>query len=204
MANFPASYDVLTNPTATDAPNSPDHAVQHGTANDILELLETHVGLSGTSFPGSPATGARFRRTDRDIDYEYDGTRWLSVQLFTAQGSFDAIAANTDDMGVLGRLKNATDASIYLVAMHVTIFVATGNDATNYWFVETNTYNGSTFTLVQAGSAISLGIGWQNMAPIVLNTVVASTVRFVSIGLQKNGTPGNASGNVTWTYRLVG
>lgn len=37
---------------------------------------------SGTSFPGSPATNQRYFRTDLGFEYYYDGTRWLSVQLF--------------------------------------------------------------------------------------------------------------------------
>lgn len=41
-------------------------------------------GSSGTSFPVSPSTGDRFSRTDRNIDYFYDGTRWLSTEIFTA------------------------------------------------------------------------------------------------------------------------
>lgn len=51
--------------------------------------------LSGTSFPVSPATGDRYYRTDRNIDYFYDGTRWLSTQIFTISlGDFDGIATN--------------------------------------------------------------------------------------------------------------
>lgn len=45
MANYPASFDTLSNPTGTDAPNSPDHAAQHGNANDILEAIEAELGL---------------------------------------------------------------------------------------------------------------------------------------------------------------
>jgi hypothetical protein len=36
---------------------------------------------SGTAFPGSPTTGNFFYRTDRNIEYYYDGTRWLSTQV---------------------------------------------------------------------------------------------------------------------------
>lgn len=39
--------------------------------------------LRGTSFPGSPASGDTIFRTDRGIDYYWDGTRWLSTQLFS-------------------------------------------------------------------------------------------------------------------------
>ena len=36
----------------------------------------------GTAFPGSPATSDRFYRTDLGMEFLYNGTRWLSVQLF--------------------------------------------------------------------------------------------------------------------------
>ena len=49
MAKFPTSLDSLTNPTNADALNSPAHASQHGTANDILELLEAKVGVDNSA-----------------------------------------------------------------------------------------------------------------------------------------------------------
>lgn len=38
---------------------------------------------TGTAFPGSPAENDLLHRTDRDISYFYDGTRWLSTQIFS-------------------------------------------------------------------------------------------------------------------------
>lgn len=45
MASYPTSLDSLTNPLATNTLDSPDHATQHATANDILEALEQKVGI---------------------------------------------------------------------------------------------------------------------------------------------------------------
>jgi hypothetical protein len=53
----------------------------------------------GTGFPGSPASGDRFLRTDRNIDYFYDGTRWLSTQVFTYMPS-QTFAGQTVDAQV--------------------------------------------------------------------------------------------------------
>lgn len=47
--NYPTSLDTLTNPTATDYLNSPSHAGQHSTANDILEALEAKVGIDSSA-----------------------------------------------------------------------------------------------------------------------------------------------------------
>ena len=41
------------------------------------------VSDSGTSFPGSPATNRRVFRTDLGIEFFYNGTRWLSVDLYS-------------------------------------------------------------------------------------------------------------------------
>lgn len=52
---------------------------------DNRKVLAEDIGAaSGTVFPGSPANGDRFWRSDRNIEYFYDGTRWLSTQIFTA------------------------------------------------------------------------------------------------------------------------
>ena len=47
--NFPTGLDSLTNPTSSDNLNSPDHAVQHANANDIVEALEVKVGINGSA-----------------------------------------------------------------------------------------------------------------------------------------------------------
>lgn len=66
------------------------------------------IGLStGTSFPGSPTTGDIFWRSDRSIEYFYDGTRWLSTQLFTLQiDQQDALNPSTGTVGFRNRTVN--------------------------------------------------------------------------------------------------
>lgn len=47
--NYPTSLDTFTNPAGTNTLDSPDHAGQHGDANDAIEALESKVGVgSGT------------------------------------------------------------------------------------------------------------------------------------------------------------
>jgi hypothetical protein len=51
---------------------------------------------AGTSFPPSPLTNDRYFRTDRGVDYYFDGTRWLSVNLLEASlGTVGGIAVTT-------------------------------------------------------------------------------------------------------------
>lgn len=56
-------------------------------ASGQLSVSSTGGTLSGTSFPVSPTAGDIFRRTDLNFEYIYDGTRWLTTQLFTVTTS---------------------------------------------------------------------------------------------------------------------
>lgn len=47
--NFPTSLDTLTNPTAGQSLNSPDHATQHSDVNDAVEALEAKVGINSSA-----------------------------------------------------------------------------------------------------------------------------------------------------------
>lgn len=51
-----------------------------------VDLLSSLGGAlaAGTSFPLDPTLSDRFFRTDRKLVYIYDGTNWVSEQLFTA------------------------------------------------------------------------------------------------------------------------
>lgn len=63
MADFPTSLDVLTNPVNTDKLNNPPHALQHATANDILEALEAKLGVGAST----PTSGKVLRATGTGI-----------------------------------------------------------------------------------------------------------------------------------------
>jgi hypothetical protein len=54
--NFPLSLDSLSNPSSGDKLDNPSHSIQHGDANDILEALETKLGI-GASPAGSATAG---------------------------------------------------------------------------------------------------------------------------------------------------
>ena len=84
-----------------------------------------------TAFPASPTTGMRRRRTDLDyMVFFYDGTRWLSEELFTQTAAVHAVTANT----VALRFGWANDGLDVYVVDHVgTGFVATTNSGAHYW-----------------------------------------------------------------------
>jgi hypothetical protein len=82
-------------------------------ANSIfgLTLLATQMPTdlrTGTAFPASPSTGDRYRRSDIDyMVFFYDGTQWVSENLFHAGISLDGITVDTKE-----RLPIRTDYKI--------------------------------------------------------------------------------------------
>lgn len=84
----------------------------------------TALGIGrGTSFPGSPAAGDIFIRSDRNIEYYYDGTRWLSTQFSTM--SFSNAAAAASNLSSWAALPYFGTYSLWLEALDTTMFRST-------------------------------------------------------------------------------
>jgi len=139
MANFPASLDTLTNPTATDYLNSPSHAGQHANANDILEALEAKVGINSSAVT-----------TSHDYKIATLETGWVLVGDSWAYASADAPtftitvpsgAASKYSVGMRIKLTQTTVKYFIITAVADTVLTV---------------YGGTDYTLVNAAiSAIS-------------------------------------------------
>lgn len=77
---------------------------------------------AGIAFPVGPVAGQRFYRTDRKIEYTYDGVRWLSTQLHTLWFPKVVGAADNTDapapvpwLGVYGLWLERFEATTYRV-----------------------------------------------------------------------------------------
>jgi hypothetical protein len=183
-------------------------------ATGAIEELTVGAGLSlasgtlkmasGTSFPGSPAAGDRFTRTDRNIDYFYDGTRWLSTQLHTLPlGTSDNLLprAATGTMGRVGNPWAAMSYSIYVERVVVWWFL-TGATAT--WTITVTGEKALSSTAV--GSAFSL-TGTYNTHMQTTQTpgtvFDATYLSFDWLATLSSGA-GNFYGMPTLIFRLVG
>ena len=51
--NYPSAIDTLTNPVAGDSTVTVSHAGQHTNANDAIEAIETKIGITDSTEPGS-------------------------------------------------------------------------------------------------------------------------------------------------------
>lgn len=205
-SNFPASFDALTNPTSGDALTSPSHSSQHTNANDIIEALETHAGLSGTAFPASPATGARFRRTDRNLDYYYDGTRWLTTEIFTMRFASDVVLPSSVAYSLRG-IPRVTD-EMWLLELRGSARVQTTNDATNHWSITVQKIDGVTATNIcnsftTDGGGASTWFG-QQRAIIAGQELITTAIDAFEMRCAPVGAPGAMWDNAELFYRRVG
>lgn len=175
------------------------------------KILSAAIDDFGTSFPGSPATGSRYFRTDRGIEYYYDGTRWLSVELFTdaiPEVSNIAFPYAATALGAERLLvPYAGTYDLWLVEVQVAFFVLGGTalSASHKWV--------SVFQkLVAAGTATTIAtVNIDSGASSVWRTNVTaigallSTTHFTfSVDHTKTGTPGNLYTVPRIVYRLVG
>lgn len=173
--------------------------------DNFTELYGTlsGVGGSGTSFPGSPATGLRFYRTDRKIEYFYDGTRWLSTQLFTLALQNSASATATFATDIINPW-----ASVY--AIYVTDFAymsrqTAGTTSANYFTcVLQNCSNPASPTAISGTlSAINNTLDLYEQERESTNVVVASTVTNFRFLFTEVGTATAILG-ASIAYRLIG
>jgi len=146
-------------------------------ASGTLSVSSTGGVLSGTSFPISPASGDVFRRTDRSIEYYYDGTRWLSTQLFALpiadQSAFNPKTAS-------GTLYTPNPFyglyDVYVLTCTQLTYVGNASPSSNYFITQFHSVLGATATNI--GTTIStqgFTINWHTNSTINPNVVVPST-----------------------------
>lgn len=142
---------------------------------------------SGTSFPSQPSYGNNvlFRRTDirGGMNFFYDGTRWVSDQLFTKQ-LFGTNNLTTDS--TIYNVGFENDYNVYLVAWHGTYYLS-GSSAT--WVINLDHIpflESSGYTNLDSASSATYGNG------------AASWYLFrKTLGIVKTTTSGNTSGNIS-------
>jgi len=89
---------------------------------------------SGTSNPGAAAAGDRYWRTDLGLEIYYDGTRWVTTEVYVAQGFAHGITTTGTWIGGHGFLVGGRD--IWLLTVEGQASVITTNNGTNFWTLE--------------------------------------------------------------------
>lgn len=170
---------------------------------------------SGTSFPGSPATNQRYFRTDRGIEYYYDGTRWLSTQLFDLTLAIRSAAALSGNgtfnvpvnpkhtingiwvEGITGAFVPVTVAQSTSNFFTLTCTIYTSGNLTATSLTLTGTTDTKTFTVTGPWYEMDVGVTSVTAAlssgPFLFQAFLAST-----------GSPGTYFFAAVMQYRLIG
>lgn len=166
-------------------------------------LLADATSNASNAFPSSPAVGRRHFRKDRGIEYYWDGTRWLSTEVFTIelQNSLSQTATFGTDVG------NPWGG---LYAIFITDFIFTsrqtaGVTSSNYFTcVLQNASNPASPTAISGTlSAINNTLDLYQQEREATNALVASTVtNFRFLFTEAGAATAILSG--AFVYRLVG
>jgi hypothetical protein len=162
---------------------------------------------SGTSFPGSPSTNDQYFRTDRNLGYYYDGTRWLSIQLFRQSFNNNENANPTSTNGaVLGAWPvTQGDNGIWIVSFQVTTFVLTTNNGSQYWNLsfDWRTQANANNVLSTTNTSADTATNWYDKT-LTVGALLDSTARYLHLIATKTSTPGNLYVYPCILYRYVG
>lgn len=166
---------------------------------------------SGTGFP-TAATGDRYWRTDTALEYYYDGTRWVTTQLFTHNPTGPGAVLALSATGNVGRVNTdvGTGTDLWLVNCVTKFFVASGGTAlgaSHKWVgtvvkLDTSNNSGGTLDTINVDSGSSATWRTQTTAIAALLGTTA-TYPAISFAWTKTGTPGNLSMVQTLTFRVV-
>lgn len=200
------TYAKIQNVSATDRILGRDTAG----AGNIEELtIQQVLGMRrGSAFPGGPATNDEFYRTDLGADFVYDGTRWVTRQVFQSISSmqsalFPFSATNLNSpRGSLMVPSGYSDA--WLISYDVTFFIAGGGSAlsgSHKWVIDVYSIpNNDTLwtTNIDSGSSSV----WRKDSGNI-GALHGSTDFAFETDSTKTGTPGNLTFGVVIRYRLV-
>lgn len=172
------------------------------------------ISFGGTSFPSGAVSGDHYYRTDLDMWFFYDGSRWLSVTLFTTVVGERDVVANTTGIaastaavhrGAVPPLLGGSD--IWLDKMEFIYFINGGTalSGSHQWTVDMQklTSGGTATTIVFFTiNSGTLGV-WRRETRTIAALLGAGHYNF-SETLTKTGTPGNyISLEPVLSYRIV-
>lgn len=181
--------------------------------NAALQALAASESGAGTAFPTSPApaTNDRFFRTDRSIEYFYNGTRWLSTQLFT-----DALPRG--DAGPLPYSATSISAErllcpyagtydLWMIEFQFGFFITGGSalSASHKWVTTLVKSTASPVQTTIATATIDSGAidDWRTSV-VAIGALLGTTHLVFEVMHTKTGTPGNIYALPRIIYRLVG
>lgn len=197
-------WDAAGDLAVGTGPNTAARLAIGAAGGSLSSLNGAAAWNSGTVFP-SAVTGDRYWRTDLGLECYYDGTRWLSVQLF-----HDIMAQSTDGgipisaTQICGRNTLWSGAyDLWIVSVYGTMF-SSSLSGSAYWTVTVAKGNtASSFTdIASFNDQSGTDSNWEKKTVAVGALLGASdsTLRWTAT---KTSTPGPVYVSGAVTYRLV-
>lgn len=164
---------------------------------------------SGTSNP-TATTGDRYWRTDLGMEVYYDGTRWLTTQIFRdnligAAGLAENASASTS----LARIPTWSGLSYDIYALHAHVMMMTPAGGTlngsHFWTFEVLKYNatGTNSVIATRGNSADTAGNWTTTAIAINAVVTAASGVMLYAQATKTGSPNGLYCSASITYRLV-
>ena len=177
----------------------------------ITALAATESGAGTGAFPTSPApvTNDRFFRTDRSIEYFWNGTRWLSTQLYIAplpavglDLPYAATIAGAERLAV----PYATTYDLWLVEMQCSFYIVAGTalSASHKWVTTLTKSTSSVATVIATLTIDSGSVSVHRSSSVAIGALLGTTNLVFYTDHTKTGTPGNLHTSLNLAYRLVG
>jgi hypothetical protein len=149
----------------------------------------------GTSNPASPSTNDRNVRTDIERDAYWNGTYWVTPDVkmlpFDAPHANTATTTNNDNVG---RIAHNGDLDWLLYRFAAAVFVATTNNASNYWTLTLRYITaGNTVTAVTTVTTAAIAANvWNRIATNTFSPVTAPATAFMlEVIASTTGAPGS-------------
>ena len=165
----------------------------------------------GTAFPTSGLfTGARFYRSDHQVEFYYDGTRWLCTCPHTLQYPTDLgnLAATSTDISRASPPSNFVTTNVWVTRFGAGYQVASGGSAlsgSQSWTVNAQRF-GSTATSTISAITINSGSSgvWRRDADVTVNAVLdLSVTSGINLSANKLNNPGNLYFYPYLVYRYI-
>jgi hypothetical protein len=164
---------------------------------------------SGTSFPGSPADGDLYYRTDRDLLYRYrsTGTRWVTTTLYREPINVTNGIVTTSGT-IFGRIPTwHSTYDMWLESLSYASYVSPTNTGAAYWNVALRKYQSDFATgvdiVTRNTSADTAGV--VTTATVAIGALlVPATYKVIQVEATKTGSPSGIHLLTAVAYRLVG
>jgi hypothetical protein len=177
-----------------------------GSVGSALARINGAVAWNGgTSFPGSKATGDRFYRSDLGMEFYWDGTRWVSVQLFAMEATTgDSEYASNPADAIIRRMVPVSlgTRDIWLVDFRAWVTTGGPNDGSNYYtytiFDHASTDLGHFNT-----SGDTAGTGYSKNVSLGVVHDATTAGHFLFLYRAKTGSVGTWRITAVVTYRVI-